>query len=242
MTASLMSVLLLLVVIGNILFFFMAIHERFLGKKKKICWVCNSQVLTPEKPNEKPSVVLVHGFVGSPFDFKELGLGLKASGFRVVIPCMPGQGRSDFAYLRGRFNPNFYVRWLQNILENEYKKTGSKPYLVGFSMGGALSCMMASRSLADRLVLIAPFFDLPQRGLSLFVYLFGYLFPVIPKTEKGKINDTNAKLSYLPGSMLISIPAFRNLKQLSRQAESSVDNIKGPVLVMCSRNDRVASY
>ncbi len=241
MTASLVSVLLLLVVLGNTLVFFLAIHERFLGKQKIIHWVSNPQVLTPEKPNGRPTVVLVHGFVGSPFDFKELAIDLRARGFRVVIPCVPGQGSSDFAYLRGKFKPQFYVRWLQGILENEYERTGSKPYLVGFSMGGALSCIMASRNLADRLVLIAPFFDLPQRGLSCFVSLFGYLFPVIPKTEKGKINDPNAKSSYIPGSMLISIPAFRNLKHLSRQAESSVDNIKGSVLVLCSRNDRVAS-
>lgn len=237
-----LSVLLLIFAVSNILIFFVATHEFFFGKQKKNNWVSKPQELIPDHPNGKPSVVLIHGFVGSPFDFKGLAEELHSKGFRVIVPCVPGQGSSDFAYLRGRYSAEYYVRWLQGILEKEYEMTGVKPFLVGFSMGSVLSAIMASRMLVARLVLIAPFFDMPIRGMSSFVSAFGYFVPVVPKSERGKINEPISYSKYIPGSMLISIPAFRVLKRLVWLAQKVVNKIQIPVLVLCSRNDRVASF
>lgn len=199
-------------------------------------------MLIPENPNGKPSVVLIHGFAGSPFDFKELAKELHSKGFRVIVPVVPGQGSSDFAYVRGKYSAKYYVGWLQNILDNEYELTGIKPFLVGFSMGGVLSLIMASKQLVTRLVLIAPFFDLPVRGMASIVSGFGYLVPVVPKFKRGKINDPISYSRYIPGSMLISISAFRVLRQLAYLAEKTVGKIKVPVFVLYSQKDQVASH
>lgn len=187
-------------------------------------------------------MVLVHGFMGSPFDFEELAKDLQSTGFKVIVPMVPGQGSSDFAYFRGKYSVEYYVCWLKEILVNEYELTGIKPFLVGFSMGGTLSVIMASQRLVARLVLISPFFGLPFRGMASFVSVFGFFIPVAPKSERGKINDPILYSRYIPGSMLISISAFRVLMRLVCLAETAVKKIQAPVLVICSQNDQVASY
>lgn len=236
------SVLLFIFIVSNILVFCIALHEFFFSKHKNDDWVCKSQILIPENPNGKASVVLIHGFVGSPFDFKELAKELHSKGFRVVVPVVPGQGSSDFAYIRGKYSAKYYVSWLQDILDNEYELTGTKPFIVGFSMGGVLSVIMASKQLVTRLILIAPFFDLPVRYMVSFVSAFGYIVPVVPKFKRGKINDPISYSRYIPGSMLISISAFRVLRQLASLAEKTVGKINAPVFVLCSRKDQVASH
>lgn len=236
------SAFVFVLVVSNILIFLKALHEYFCEKRRTPDWVGKSQLLLPCCSEIRPSVILVHGFVGSPFDFKNLAQELRQKGFRVVIPCVPGQSRSDFAYFRGRYKACDYVDWLQALIEKERALTGKKPFLVGFSMGGTLSLIMASKKRVDRVVLIAPFFDLPEQGLSSVVSRLGWLFPVFPKMENGKINDTEAKSKYIPGSMLLSIPAFRILTRLTKMAENAVSDISQPGLVICSRNDRVASY
>ena len=230
------------IVFFNAVFFIMAVHEFYISGKNKPSWVTCSQECEPQPPNGKPSVVLVHGFVGSPFDFKELANELCRSGFRVVVPCMPGQGSGDFAYTRGRLTVFSYISWLEEILKNEQKKTGMKPFLAGFSMGGTLSLILSSRGLSGKLVLIAPFFDLPRPGFSSFVSTLGWVFPVIPKTGRGKIYDPKAYSQYIPGSMLVSIPAFRKLKELAQMAEKAIADLPVPVFIICSKNDQVASY
>lgn len=239
---SSLSVLLLIFLIFNILIFFFAVYEFFFGKQKNNDWVSNPHELIPDNPIVKPTVVLVHGFMGSPFDFEELAKDLQSTGFRVIVPLVPGQGSSDFAYFRGKYSVNYYVCWLKAILVNEHELTGVKPLLVGFSMGGTLAVIMASQQLVARLVLISPFFGLPFRGIALFISVFGFLIPVVPKSERGKINDPKLYMRYMPGSMLISISTFRVLMRLVCLAETAVCKIQVPVRVFCSQNDQVASY
>jgi carboxylesterase len=233
---------LVVMVLSNVLFFFLSLLEFFLNKNNKNDWVNSSKYLDPISSNGKPSVVLVHGFIGSPFDFKELAVELCGKGFRVVVPKMPGQGSDYFAYFRGKYGERFYMEWLEKILSDEFERTGMKPYLAGFSMGGALSVIMASRKHVERLVLIAPFFCLPVKRASFFVSLAGFFLPVVPKSGKGKINDPEMYRLYIPGSMLVSIPAFRVLRKIAERAEKAVDRTACPLLLVYSKNDRVASH
>lgn len=219
-----------------------AVYEWIIESKRQPPWISESQVLEPVSPTRKNAIVLVHGFAGSPFDYQEMAMHLNRLGFRVVIPRIPGQGRDTFAYIRGKMKPYDYIAWLEDILDQEERKKGAKPYLVGFSMGGTLSVIMAARGKVERLCLIAPFYRLPKRFSGTVISLLGWLVPVIPKSGKGKINDPKGYARYSPGSMLIAIPAFRRLRELASLAAEASSRIKVPTRVFFSIKDAVASY
>ena len=101
-------------------------------------WLYVSQELNPSNTPAGRTVILVHGFVGSPFDLKPLAVKLAETGFRVVVPALPGQMIQSYSSETPVYTPDFYTNWLEEIVEKETKKSGKKPYLVGFSMCGTI--------------------------------------------------------------------------------------------------------
>jgi len=236
-------------IFGSILIFDLimvvfAVVEKFSSHDIQNDWVVADQELNPLSQPGKRSVILVHGFVGSPFDYKPLAEELRKEGFRVIAPVSPCQNRTIMAYNRGAYTSEMYIDWLSNIVEQEKELFGKKPYLVGFSMGGALSTIIASRGIVEKLVLIAPFYSLPiaNDGIAQAAGLLKYFIPIIPKISKGKINDPSGYDRYMPGSNIISLHAFQKLGELAKSAHNCVEKIDVPVLVVGSPNDRVASF
>ena len=168
--------LIVILVIFNILMFVFAVYEYSVSWGENSSWCTDEQVLNPEKTRQR-TVIMVHGFGGSPFDFKPLALQLKKMGFFVRIPIMPGQTKDYFAYSRGQFSPTFFIKWLGEIIEEEQQRFGTKPYLVGFSMGGTLSTVLAAEGGIEKLILVAPFYSLPQHHDTVvsFNKLFGFI-------------------------------------------------------------------
>ena len=56
--------------------------------------------MNPETPTPKETIILVHGFTGSPYDYRTLAESLRDSGYRVVIPVVPGQTKATLVYRR----------------------------------------------------------------------------------------------------------------------------------------------
>ena len=207
-------------------------------------WIVSSQELHPAGPAVERSIILIHGFVGSPFDYRPVAERLRKRGFRVVIPLVPGQMRSSLAYKRGDYTPRFYVDWLAGLVDLETKHFDKKPYLVGFSMGGALCTVVASMGRVDKLVLLAPFYSLPYANDLLWNLSKGlkWVIPLVPKVAKGRINDPEGYGRYAPGSMIVSLRAFNRLEELAALARQRAPNIVIPTLVLGSPNDQVASF
>jgi carboxylesterase len=191
------------------------------------------------------SVILVHGFTGSPFDFKTLAMRLSQAGFYVVIPVVPGQTRGTFAYERGSYTPKFYEDWLSKLVEKENVRFGKKPYMVGFSLGGALATIMASRGGVARLVLLAPYYSLPQMNnlIVSMTRVMKHVIPIVPKFSKGQINDPVGYGSYEPGSLIVSLSAFNQLQELAAAARRVIpEALSVPTLIIASPHDKVASF
>ncbi|MFC1895360.1 alpha/beta hydrolase [Thermodesulfobacteriota bacterium] len=207
-------------------------------------WLISSQVLNPEANTRNRSVILIHGFVGSPFDFKPLAEPLCNKGFRVVIPVVPEQTKATPAFKRGKYTPEKYIKWLSEIVDDETKLFNKKPFLAGFSMGGALSTVVAARGTVDKLVLLAPFYSLPNANDLLWAVsrVLRWGIPVVPKFTRGKINDPEGYKRYAPGSYAISLNAFRELQELAVVAKESIEMISIPVLILGSPHDEVASF
>jgi carboxylesterase len=219
-------------------------YYEYATSSRKSPWERSTQVLSPPAAGPQPSILMLHGFGGTPRDFCALAERLAERGFRVVVPAIPGQTSTSFAHARGRTSPTAYIAWVRDLIREETALAGRPPMLVGTSMGGALAVIGAAEQPVDRLVLLSPYFSLAvhDRWVTGFVRLLRWLLPVVPKAAKAQINDPDGYREYETGSYLVSLRAFLQLAELARIAQSKVPNLSVPTLVLASHNDTVASY
>lgn len=104
-------------------------------------------------------VILIHGFVGTKIEphrmYRKLSEKLSQKGFTVLRFDFVGSGDSD-----GNFEDMTIMGEVEDGLKViEYVKNHfnvNKLYIVGFSMGGCVATILASKSQCDGLVLWAP--------------------------------------------------------------------------------------
>ncbi len=207
-------------------------------------WLRATQVLLAEPRNGRPSVILLHGFGGTPRDFHRLAELLSRRGYRVVVPAIPEQTSVSFAYGRGRYSPADYRAWLLELVRNETAISGAPPLLVGMSMGGALAAIGAADHSIGKLVLISPYFSLAIADTSITqtVKWLRWVLPVVPKVQKAQISDPDGYKAYATGSYLVCLRAFLQLAGLAEIASAKARGIAVPTLVLASQNDTVASF
>jgi carboxylesterase len=234
---------LLLLVAVNAAFFLFAWYE-YATSSSQDPWLRSTQVLPAAAGSAPASAILLHGFGGTPRDFRALAERLADLGFRVVVPAIPEQTSTTFAYSRGRMSPDEYVEWLRRLIAEETALTGRPPVLAGISMGGTLAAIVAPERSVSRLVLIAPYFDLAVAAslLTGTTRVLRWLVPVVPKLAKGQIVDKQGYREYETGSYLVSMRAFQQLSELARIARGKVADVALPTLVLASQNDTVASF
>jgi carboxylesterase len=240
---TILGLAVLFVVAVNGLIFLIAWCE-YAASSRKDPWLTSTQVLPGNGGNATPSVILLHGFGGSPYDMRALAECLAGRGYRAVVPALPGQTSTSFAYGRGHLRPAAYRDWLLDLVREETALTGVPPMLVGFSMGGALAAIAAAEHPVGRLVLVSPYFQLAiggrwVAGSSQWVR---WVLPVLPKFAKGQISDPQGYKAYETGTYLVSLKAVQRLTELAEMAQRKVAGLALPMLVVAARKDTVASF
>lgn len=235
------AVAILLLATINAAIFLGACYE-YSASSGKDPWLRCTQVL--EGGGARSSVILLHGFGGTPRDLRALAERLADHGFRAIVPVIPDQASTTFAYGRGRVSPAEYADWLLDLIRRETAASGQPPSLVGFSMGGALATLAAVDHAVAKLVLISPYFNLPERiqwvgGVTNWLR---WIVPVVPKVAKGQILDPDGYREYATGSYFISLRAAQRLSQLTRIARAKAPHLTVPTLVLASTRDVVASF
>ncbi len=240
---QIVAILFFLILIILILVVSGCVFEQRFSKYSRESWFTESKEIPPAAAPKKRSVLLIHGYGDSPFAFRALGESLAAEGYHVSIPLVPGQSRSEFAFKRGRYSARFYIDWISGLVEKEYSRFNRKPFLVGFSMGGTLASIGAATGRAEKLVLLAPYFRLARshrlaEGSARYIR---FMIPVLPKRKKGNLNSPEGYKLYFPGSRMQSIKNFLTLTELARHAEILMSEIRCPVLLIGSENDRTVT-
>lgn len=87
-------------------------------------------------------ILLCHGFVGTPQSMRFLGEGFSKAGFTVRAPRLKGHGTHYKDLELATFTD-----WIKQLEDNyiDLKKQCDEVYIVGQSMGGLLSLLVASR-------------------------------------------------------------------------------------------------
>lgn len=206
-----------------------------------------------ELPGQRGTVVLVHGFPGTPNEMRPLAEALQAAGWRTRCLLLPGFGKQ----ITGLFQQRTAV-WIDAIAHAvESARASGKPVvLCGFSMGGGLSVSAAARSRPDGLVLIAPFwFDEPP-ALRALVWLARVFLPVAPRpyrfarfpdphlqaaaTQVAPDIDLNEpRLQRLARDQAVPLLLLEQLRQIGFHLKRSAAQVTAPTLVVQGEHDPI---
>ena len=106
------------------------------------------------------ALLCVHGFAGCPNNLHDLPDQVAAAGWRVRAMLLPGHGTTPFEFEAATADQ------LIDAVRDELaalRERHETVVILGHSLGGALSTLVAAEALPDGLVLAAPFFAVRHR-------------------------------------------------------------------------------
>ncbi len=191
------------------------------------------------------AVLFVHGFVGGGNNFADMPELLAQQGWRVRVMRLPGHGTTprDFASV----SPEALLQAVRDEvlpLRDKYAQLA----VVGHSMGGALSTIVASEIPVDKLVLAAPYFGVTFRRWYVLppeTWVRGAA-PMLPWLYKGKVflqlnrrevADQVFSYTWVPMKGVVT------LMELGRRAKDPnvLEKITCPVMLLHGQGDVAAS-
>ncbi|MBT3322547.1 MAG: alpha/beta fold hydrolase [Anaerolineae bacterium] len=186
-------------------------------------------------PGNKTGCLLVHGFTGAPKEMRWMGEYLAEEGFSVLGVRLAGHATKPEDMIRTR-----YIDWIHSVEDGYHllKGTVDQVFLIGLSMGGALSLLMASKlDVAGVFSMSAPY-ELNDSRIK-YTKILSKFISYVPK-RKGEPGanwmDKEAwrtQISY-PENPLRSVA---ELAKLLREMRSALPKIDMPVQLVHSRND-----
>jgi carboxylesterase len=178
--------------------------------------------------------LVVHGFTGSPQSMRPLAEGFAAAGFTVEMPRLPGHGTDVQDMI-----PTRWEDW-SGAAEEVYADLASrceKVVVAGLSMGGTITCWLASRhpEIAG-IVVVNPAVEPPAESfLDLFKGSLDAGLEVIPGIGNDVADPDVTELAYPETPLAAGLSMFSALTDLSQR----LGDIRCPVLLMNSPQDHV---
>jgi carboxylesterase len=143
---------------GAFLFFFDLMHALAIPREQTLPHMpqFDQPAHQPfDLPGQRGTVILVHGFPGTPIEMRDLGQALNRQGWRAIGLLLPGYGREIDSLFQQRASG--WIAAIAAAVEQARAQTAGPVILVGFSMGAGLSVSAAAQARPDALVLISPF-------------------------------------------------------------------------------------
>ncbi len=132
----------------------------------------------------KIGCLLLHGLTGSPFEMRWLGQHLNSQDYTVYGPRLPGHGTNPRDLQRVSWR-----EWYFCALDGYrlLRQRCEQVFVMGLSMGGGLTLLLAANEAIDGLAIFSTPYDLktqikrPMRALLPLVPSITWLIPTIPK-------------------------------------------------------------
>lgn len=183
-----------------------------------------------------PGVLLLHGFGDTPQTLALLARRLHKSGYSLYAPLLPGHGRDMAAFDNSRASD--WIDAARNAFV-EMRSRNDSVSVVGLSMGGALSVLIAAE-LDDipALVLIAPYVGMPRllRAAAATHVLWGRFVGEINGRSPRSIRDPIEREKNLAYGAVTG-RALHELARVVRLARKALPEVKAPTLIIQSRED-----
>ena len=186
-----------------------------------------------DTPSPGIGVVLSHGFTGSPTAVEPWAEALRAEGFTVVTPLLPGHG-TNWEDLANRSWHEWY-----DAYEEAYHglaRECSSVVAAGLSMGGTLALRLASRQPVAGVTVVNPALvvDDPRSHVS------GVLRRAL-RTVPGILNDIKRPGQDENAYLRVPVAAGHELKLLTRDTFLSLPRATAPLQVFRSTVDHVVT-
>jgi carboxylesterase len=187
-------------------------------------------------PGNQIGCLLVHGFTGAPKEMLTMGEYLNAQGFTVLGVRLAGHATHPEDMIRST-----YIDWLASVEDGFQLLSGAveRIYILGLSMGGALSLTTAAYLPVKGVVAMATPYNLPDDWRLNYTEIISKVVPYMPKQKSppgaGWVDPTakEGHVSYPQNP----IRSLGQLKKLLDELHTILPQVKIPVLLMHSHQD-----
>lgn len=237
------SILLILVFVGTGCCIYNQYIQLSMDENDFITYKRRNTFAEIEIHGRSPAILLIHGFGGSPLDYKPVEESLRKSGYAFKTIILPGHGTNPKDLQNTQMND-----WLAKSF-SEYdslKEKYGEVSVIGFSMGGTISLCIAAEKPVEKLVLISPYFKVKEQW-----YYFGKpeqwarrlntVIPFVKKLKMGQINDPKGLEKYIAYNYLPT-KAICELAKLGNHAKEEAGKVRCETLWIHSRGDFVADF
>ncbi len=189
-----------------------------------------------------PSVLALHGLGGGRFELSPLIEALEQAGCRVSSPVLPGHE------VTGPVMPaSNWEDWVKAVEDafDELALFGRPVVVVGFSTGGTLALLLATRRPVARLLLLAPFLAIRYVGLIPFrpASYLGPISAILPNLPRRSppARDRQARrlLDQVVRFRTFSLKATVSALELIERVKPLVPAIETPTLILQGKLDTV---
>ena len=206
--------------------------------------------------------LLIHGFVGTPAELRELGEAMANQGIRAHGIVLPGhEGNPE-----GLANIG-WQQW-QALTEHGLAELASYPhvFLAGLSMGGALSLLLASRHpdrIAGTIAMSTPTRisgGWPLKLLPVARHFVKWYYPLSgidfsdPKMQAEALKQAQLRdpevtidfsdsqvIDYMKRMIRIPVSAIDELVRLTNSARKRLGLVRSPLLIIQSKRDQIVN-
>ena len=188
-------------------------------------------------PGNQIGILLIHGFTGTPKEFREMGEALAEHGYSVLAPRLFGHATKIEDLNRAR-----WMDWINSVEDGFHLLRGltNKIIIVGLSMGGILSIVFASRRKVDGLIAISTPYELPPDPRAKLLPILWPFISQMPKGEPDWVDPTPAEdhIDY------VTYPtrAILELNSLLKEMRDVLPTISVPTLLIHSLKDGAVPY
>ncbi len=190
------------------------------------------------KSDSNVAVLILHGYTGSPHDMYYIGRQIHKSGFSIYIPRLPGHGTNSNDFLNSNWRD-----WLRKSIDSylDLKAYHEKVYILGLSMGGLLTTILASKFHPEKIVLAAPALKAKDWRINLTPF-FGFIVKKIKKKNPQTFDDE--KLAYLASQYWnYDWPSkAADLYKLQKMALKNLSKVTSKTYVILSKKDEAVPF
>ncbi|MCL4870592.1 MAG: alpha/beta fold hydrolase [Anaerolineae bacterium] len=173
--------------------------------------------------------LLVHGFTASPQEMLSLGQHLAAQGYTVYGPRLAHHGTTAEDMTRTHWQD-----WYYTVLDGYHllRQQCQEVVVIGLSMGGSLSLLLAAEQPITALVTMEAPIDLTDWRMN-YARTIARVYPYIPKQGFDPAQKLNARYAVQP------VHAIAELRDMLVELRPRLPKITAPALIIHSLADEM---
>jgi len=194
-------------------------------------------------PGGETGCLLIHGFTGTPKEMRWMGEDLHQRGYTVLGIRLAGHATRPEDMARAR-----YGDWIASVEDGWHLLSGmtERIFLVGLSMGGALSLLMATRLEVAGVVAMSVPYSLPDDPRLKLAKSLSVVYPYLKKESREQASKETGYFDESLWDYHISYPvnpvrSLAELNDLLAEMRAALPKIQVPVLLIHSKNDGYVS-